>query len=69
VGWPAGGPADPAAAAAVADVGDASDERLADWRQIILAAGIEPGHVVVLDLDDAESMRRFQLAQEEAASS
>lgn len=48
---------------------DASDERLADWHQIILAAGIEPGHVVVLDLDDAESMRRFQLAQEEAAPS
>lgn len=42
----------------------ASAERVQDWRQIIAAAGIEPAHVVVLDLDDAEAMREFQLAQQ-----
>jgi hypothetical protein len=36
-------------------------ERESDWRQIAIAAGFDPAHIVVLDLDDAEELRTFLL--------
>jgi hypothetical protein len=41
----------------------AAAERLQDWRQLIHSAGIDLNRVLVLDLDDAEVVRNYQLAQ------
>jgi hypothetical protein len=37
-------------------------EREGDWRRIATAAGFDAGHILVLDLDDAEELRNFLLA-------
>lgn len=37
-------------------------EREGDWRRIAAAAGFDAGHILVLDLDDAEELRNFLLA-------
>ncbi|MFO1436341.1 MAG: DUF2868 domain-containing protein [Gammaproteobacteria bacterium] len=41
----------------------AAAERLQDWRQLIHSAGVDLNRVLTLDLDDAEVVRNYQLAQ------